>query len=410
MLPKPGKDRRLPASYRPITLLSHLAKLFERLLLRRLAPRIEPRAEQFGFRGSHSTTLQLTRILHHLAHELNHDRSTIAVFLDVEKAFDRVWHEGLIAKLLSTETPPAIVKLVASFLRGRDFFVSVEQTTSQKRTISAGVPQGSCLSPALYGLYTDDVPTLEGTLAPGERDVTLALYADDSAFFASSRSPDIAARRMQRMMDILPAWLDKWRMAVNVGKTAALLVARRRIMPEPLQLRGQEIEWKTSVKYLGVHIDRSLSMGPQVDHAVNQTRAARALLRPVISSSLPLRTKIGVYKTYLRSRLTYAAPAWYALCSATNKKLLQSQQNIALRMCTGAGRFVRNDVIARDLSIPSVEDFVAMSARRMFDRADNGRHTHLHGIAPLHARPPDHETPRWLPTPRDLIRRDQGDV
>ncbi|KAJ0181491.1 hypothetical protein K1T71_003576 [Dendrolimus kikuchii] len=407
MLPKPGKDRRLPASYRPVTLQPHLAKLFERLLLRRLVPHIEPRAEQFGFRSSHSTTLQLVRVLHHLATALNGGRDSVAVFLDVEKAFDRVWHKGLIYKLLNTTTPHAITKLIASFLHGRDFYVSVEQTvTSQKRTISAGVPQGSCLSPALYGLYTDDIPTLEGSLRPGESDIMLALYADDSAYIATSMNADHAARRMQRMLDKIPAWLDRWRMAVNVGKTAALPVTRRRIMPKQLQLRGQEIEWQTSVQYLGAHIDRSLSMRLQVEKAVNNTRAARALLRPVLSSSLPLRTKIGVYKTYLRSRLTYAAPAWYALCSASNKKLLQKQQNITLRMCTDAGRYVRNDVIARDTGVPSVEDFVVMSARRMFDRADNCRHTHLNGIAPLHARPPEGGKKTWLSTPRDLIRRD----
>ncbi|KOB63753.1 putative endonuclease and reverse transcriptase-like protein, partial [Operophtera brumata] len=128
-------------------------------------------------------------------------------------------------------------------------------TVSSTRTIAAGVPQGSCLSPALYALYTDDIPTLEGHLLPGERDVALALFADDSAYLSSSRSVDIAARRMQRLLDLLPRWLDKWRMAVNVGKTAALLVSSHRRPPYPLLLRGQCIEWKTHAGYLGVEID-----------------------------------------------------------------------------------------------------------------------------------------------------------
>ncbi|KOB77430.1 putative endonuclease and reverse transcriptase-like protein, partial [Operophtera brumata] len=115
--------------------------------------------------------------------------------------------------------------------------------------------EGSCLSPALYALYTDDIPTLEGHLLPGERDVALALFADDSAYLSSSRSVDIAARRMQRLLDLLPRWLDKWRMAVNVGKTAALLVSSHRRPPYPLLLRGQCIEWKTHARYLSVEID-----------------------------------------------------------------------------------------------------------------------------------------------------------
>ena len=399
VLPKPGKDRRDPSSYRPITLLSHIAKLFERLLLRRLRPHFPIRDEQFGFRDQHSTTLQLARVLHHLASERNQDRYTVGVFLDVEKAFDRVWYPGLIFKLLETSTPPAIVRIVASFLEGRTFRVSVEDVDSQSRPIRAGVPQGSCLSPCLYAAYTNDIPTLRGQLQEWEEDVMLALFADDSAFFASSNQAVAAAKKMQKLLDLLPEWLDKWRMAVNVGKTAALLTGLQRILPPKLQLRGQDVEWNSSVRYLGCHIDRSLRMVPQVDHLVRQAKAARAMLRPVLASRLPLRARLRIYKTYVRSRLTYAAPAWYALCSATQRRRLQVQQNIALRVIVGAGRYVRNDVIARDVQMPSVEEFVVQLARRMFDRADNGPHEHLQNIAPLHARPPE-----GRPLPRELLR------
>ncbi|CAH2100523.1 unnamed protein product [Euphydryas editha] len=159
VIPKSGKDKRLPSSYRPITLLSHVAKLFERLLLRRLVPHLPLRVEQFGFRGDHSTTLQLARVINHLASEHNNKRCTVGVFLDMEKAFDR---------------------------EGRSFYVSVECADSQPRLIQAGVPQGICLSPPLYAAYTDDIPNLHDHLRGGEKDVMLALYADDSAYFESS--------------------------------------------------------------------------------------------------------------------------------------------------------------------------------------------------------------------------------
>ncbi|XP_059057836.1 uncharacterized protein LOC131851364 [Achroia grisella] len=140
-------------------------------------------------------------------------------------------------------------------------------------------------------------------------------------------------------------------------------------------------------------------MTAQVDRATTQAKAARAMLRPVLQSRLQLRTKVGIYKTYIRSRLTYAAPAWYALCSASQRRRLQVQQNAALRLCTNAGRYVRNDVIARDLKVESVEQFVVRLTRAMFSRADSGRETHLRDLAPLHARPPD--ATRALP--RDLL-------
>ncbi|KOB66429.1 putative endonuclease and reverse transcriptase-like protein, partial [Operophtera brumata] len=79
-------------------------------------------------------------------------------------------------------------------------------------------------------------------------------------FVSGDQKGDIAARRMQRLLDLLPRWLDKWRMTGNVGKTAALLVSSHRRPPYPLLLRGQCIEWKTHARYLGVEIDRKPSL------------------------------------------------------------------------------------------------------------------------------------------------------
>ncbi|GBP62578.1 RNA-directed DNA polymerase from mobile element jockey [Eumeta japonica] len=387
-IPKAGKDPRLATSQRPITLLSHIAKLFERIALRRLLRHLTPRQEQFGFRSGHSTTLQLARVLHHMAAEHNRGRRTVGVFLDIEKAFDRVWHPGLVFKLLNTQIPPALVRTVASFLEGRSFFVAVEDATSDPRPIHAGVPQGSCLSPCLYGVYTDDIPTLAGQLQDWEEDVVLALYADDSAYFASSRRADLAAAKIQRVLDLSPEWLDKWRVAVNVTKTATILTGQQRTMPLKLRLRGQDVEWQTKVRYLGVQIDCSMRMAAQVEQVIHQSRAARSMLRPVLRSHLPLRAKLALHKGYIRSRLTYAAPAWYALCSTSQKKRIQAQQSIALRMIVGTGRYVLNDVIARDLRIETVEEFIRRIARRMFDFADQGPHEFLRNIAPTHERSP----------------------
>ncbi|GBP86543.1 RNA-directed DNA polymerase from mobile element jockey [Eumeta japonica] len=390
---------RLATSQRPITLLSHIAKLFERIALRRLLRHLTPRQEQFGFRCGHSTTLQLARVLHHMAAEHNRGRRTVGVFLDIEKAFDRVWHPGLVFKLLNTQTPPALVRTVASFLEGRSFFVAVEDATSDPRPIHAGVPQGSCLSPCLYGVYTDDIPTLAGQLQDWEEDVVLALYADDSAYFASSRRADLAAAKIQRVLDLLPEWLGKWRVAVNVTKTAEILTGQQRTMPPKLRLRGQDVEWQTKVRYLGVQIDRSMHMAAQVKQVIHQSRAARSMLRPVLRSHLPLRAKLALYKGYIRSRLTYAALAWYALCSTTQRKRIQAQQSIALRMIVGAGRYVLNDVIARDLCIETVEEFIRRIARRMFDIADQGPHEFLRNVAPTHE-----SSPSGRPFPREITK------
>ncbi|XP_052738072.1 cell adhesion molecule Dscam2-like [Bicyclus anynana] len=108
----------------------------------------------------------------------------------MEKAFDRVWHEGLIHKLRHTSNSPKIVRIIKSFLSNRRFKVKVQEELSQEHPATAGVPQGSCLSPALYSLFTDDIPTLPG--------VTLALYADDAAYVATSLDTEYAIKKLQR--------------------------------------------------------------------------------------------------------------------------------------------------------------------------------------------------------------------
>lgn len=394
MLPKPGKNPLKPGSYRPITLLSAISKVFEKLLLQHLVPHIEARPEQFGFRSEHSTTLQLSRVLHYITTALNKKESVAAVFLDMEKAFDRVWHTGLLYKLSLSPAPRRIVKVIASFLDERKIRVRVEDALSSEKPVAAGVPQGSCLSPVLYSWYTDDIPAPPNT--------TLALYADDAAYISTSLSKQSqnARDRLQTALDSLPEWLDRWRLAVNVQKTQAILFGEKRKMPTRLVLNGEEIAWVDKAKYLGVVIDRRLSMREHVRAVAGQVRAATAALMPVFKSRLPLRAKVGVYKTYLRSKLTYAAPAWFALASKASKATLRARQSVAIRRLAGAPRYVRNSTLARDLKIESVDDFVARLADRMFGAADASRHSHIRGIAPYHTRPPDGRA-----FPRDLVTR-----
>ncbi|GBP71055.1 Probable RNA-directed DNA polymerase from transposon BS [Eumeta japonica] len=143
---KPGKPRDLPASYRPISLLSGLGKLFEKILKTRLSDHLLGKGliidEQFGFRPAHSCPQQVLRLVEYVSEGFETERSTVAVFFDVAKAFDR--HE---------------------------------RTHSTRRLIRAGVPQGSTLSPLLYSAYTNDIPR------PSSSGVQLALFADDTALF-----------------------------------------------------------------------------------------------------------------------------------------------------------------------------------------------------------------------------------
>ncbi len=100
---KPDKNPAEASSYRPISLLSSISKLFEKVILNRMMAHINENSilanEQFGFRHGHSTTQQLLRVTNLIRSNKSEDYSTGLAFLDIKKAFDSVWHEGLIVKL-----------------------------------------------------------------------------------------------------------------------------------------------------------------------------------------------------------------------------------------------------------------------------------------------------------------------
>ncbi|RVE48589.1 hypothetical protein evm_006778 [Chilo suppressalis] len=136
------------------------------------------------------------------------------------------------------------------------------------------------------------MPSINEDLKERENKVYLPLFADDSAFFTSVAWPNATVMRMQRQLDKLPQWLAQWRVSVNMGKTAAICTTKKR-PPSKLKLDGHAIDWASSTKYLGVIIDKNLSMAsPHAEETIIRSRGARAALRPILASNLPLGTKV----------------------------------------------------------------------------------------------------------------------
>ncbi|GBN58931.1 putative RNA-directed DNA polymerase from transposon BS [Araneus ventricosus] len=120
--------------------------------------------EQFGFRKSLTTTHQLLRVVEYITSGFEKGECTGAVFLDVQKAFDRVWIQGLIHKLIRYKTPPHLLKLLKSYLEERKFAVKVGNSISEAKIMRAGIPQGGKILPVLYSLYVNDIPKTHKTL------------------------------------------------------------------------------------------------------------------------------------------------------------------------------------------------------------------------------------------------------
>lgn len=143
----PNKPSDFPYSYRPISLLSSISKILEKVLKQKLTDFIEANnivpPQQFGFRREHNTIHPLIRIKNLVKTNFNHQKSTGMVLLDVKAAFDSVWHDGLIYKMLNLNFPAQLVKIIQSFLSSRTFKVHVGLDRSALIPITAGCPQGS---------------------------------------------------------------------------------------------------------------------------------------------------------------------------------------------------------------------------------------------------------------------------
>ena len=141
------------------------------------------------------------------------------MFLDVAKAFDTVWIEGLIYNRTILKFPSCLVHIISSYIPGRTFESSFLTATSSRRSMRAGVELGGLISPVLFSLYVNDMPT-------PSRHVDLALYAYDTAIIATSRKPTLLVSYLESYLSNLQRWLTEWRTAINVSKSSAIIFAR----------------------------------------------------------------------------------------------------------------------------------------------------------------------------------------
>ena len=335
---KKGKNPAEPKSYRPISLTSCIGKIAERMINRRLYWYLESTGQlgknQAGFRRGKCTEDQLFRLTQGIQDGFQNKKHTLAVFVDLQQAYDRVWRKGLLMKMTDIGIHGKMYKWIKFFLSNRTIQTKLNDALSSKEVLEEGLPQGSCLSCTLFLVYIKD---LEEVL-----DIVIALYADDLVLWVTRSDIFDAASYMRTELRKLEKYCVKWKLKISEPKTVYTIFTKSsKIEKEPIKLKinNKEIEKDQNPIYLGMQLDRQLTLKNHVENLRAKATRRLKLVKKLSSTDWgsDKRTLRGLYLGYVRSALEYGA-ALMTTCSRANQTSLDKIQNNALRLINGGMR------------------------------------------------------------------------
>ena len=281
---------------------------------------------QYGFRSPRSTADLLTVLSDRIARAFNRPGATRAVALDISKAFDRVWHAGVLHKLKSYGISGQIFGLICSCLSNRQFRVVLNGKSSQEYPVNAGVPQGSILGPTLFLLYINDLPD----------DVicNIAIYADDTTLYSKCdqafdlwQQLDLASELESDLRDTAD-WGRKCLVDFNAGKTQLVSFDwSKNTGAIDAKMDGSVLEEKTSFKMLGLTFSSKLDWGSYiVSIAKTTSKKIGALIRSI--KFLSPEVALYLYKSTIRPCMEYCCHVWAGAPSCYLELLDKLQKRI----------------------------------------------------------------------------------
>ena len=272
----------------------------------------------------------------------------LASFIDLQKAFDKVWKDGLLVKLLRYGISGNLYNWTKSYLHNRKARVYVDGKKSKKVLLRHGVPQGGVLSPTLFILFINDL------VAELPRGISAALYADDLVLWCSEEYATTANYRMQQALNTIHGWAQQWCVSINKEKSSATLFSlSTKKQTIKLKLGETEMKIENEQTYLGITLDKRQTWKPQIEKAEAKARRKLALMRKLAGTEWGANEAVlkNVYQGAVRPHLEYGATAW-ASAAKTHHQALDRVQNAALRIVTGGMRSTPIEKMEKTASIP----------------------------------------------------------
>ena len=244
---KAGKPEDVVGSYRPLSLTSYLGKFLEKAVADTLSNWAEANKkfnkQQNGFRKSRSTNDNLFKLFETVKLGFCKDHPTTGIFTDVKKAFDQVWFDGHLFKLISVGLNRKLIRWISNFLNQRKLTISINDQLTDPIT-SCLVGQGSHLPPIL--LYASNIPQ------PLDAQANLSQFVDDVTIWTQAPGIRNINLRLQKYLNQILTWCDRWRIKLNPGITRLINFSQRNVITDSsITMSGQPLKVTDSVKFLG---------------------------------------------------------------------------------------------------------------------------------------------------------------
>ena len=347
-------------NYRPISILSAVSKVFEKVVYRKIYQHITENSllseKQSGYRKHHSTEQQLLHLTHNLYQSLDMERDFTAVYLDISKYFDKIWHFGLLNKCKNEfGISGTALEWIESYLKNRKQRVQINETFSETETINAGCPQGSVLGPLLALIYLDGLSKRTQN--------NILFFADDTTLYAS-HSTDLTTTQtsLQQDLDEIDKYGREWAITFNAKKTIQQTFSFRHEYNAPiLTLGGVKIPIHDSHKHLGLTFSKDMRFHEHINEVCNKINKTLSPLYP-IAKHLPRPILDQIYKTYIRPHFDYCDIIYDGLITIQDSTRLDTLQNRAARLTTGTLFRTRTDKLQSELG------WEKLTARRRIHR------------------------------------------
>jgi hypothetical protein len=326
-------DKSCITNYRPVSLLSSVGKTMERIVFKSLFEYFQANflisVWQSGFIPGHSTVTHLVEIYHTFCQAISEGKEIRVVFCDVSRAFDRVWHQGLLFKLEKCGIAGTLLTWLRHYLHERYQRVVLNGQMSSWALVMAGVPQGSVLGTLLFLIYLNDITHVV-------KHCQIRMFADDTSLFIEVDDRVEAANKVNEDLTAISLWAKSWLVTFSPPKSESLIISNKTRIEEhpPIYMDGRVLTEVTHHKHVGVTISRDLSWNKHISSIENRARSVLNRMSQY-KYTLTRRSLERIYFAYIRPIMEYADIVW-AGGNVTDLDKLEMVQKDAARVVTGA--------------------------------------------------------------------------